>query len=97
MNTEEVKLEIADGQGDAFDLLIEKCPKAFDEFHKHSDALDKLLKNVRKHFPEAQYYTSGGDGFALLLGESHSGRHEEANQDLIALSAVKLRVMGGDW
>ncbi|WP_405079657.1 hypothetical protein ACI51Z_09235 [Pectobacterium carotovorum] len=96
MNTEEVKSAIEGGRGDALDLLLENCPKAYDAFHKHANALAKVLAGVRKQFPDAVYYTSGGDGFALLLGSSH-GDHEEPNTELQATQSVKLKVQGGDW
>ncbi|QEO01368.1 hypothetical protein [Enterobacter kobei] len=97
MNTEELKEKIADGEETAFELLIDAMPQASTRFHKAADTLAKLLKDVRKHFPEARYYTSGGDGFALILGETHSGRGETPNNELSALESDKLQVMGGDW
>lgn len=97
MNTEELKSIIAEGDYDATDLLMEHCPTVYRRFHKHSDTMAKLLDEVRKEFPDAIFYTTGGDGFALLLGESHSGSHENPNHELMAASAVKFHVMGGDW
>ncbi|KGA31160.1 hypothetical protein KS43_19695 [Pectobacterium odoriferum] len=90
-----MKSIIAEGDYDATDLLMEHCPTVYRRFHKHSDTMAKLLNEVRRKFPDARFYTTGGDGFALLLGESHSG--ESPNTELIAASAVKFHVMGGDW
>ncbi|RKO74395.1 hypothetical protein C5E04_18940 [Pectobacterium parmentieri] len=95
MNTEELKSIIAEGDYDALDLLMEHCPTVYRRFHKHSDTMAKLLNEVRRKFPDARFYTTGGDGFALLLGDSHSG--ESSNTELMAASASKFHVMGGDW
>uniref|UniRef100_A0AB39AC08 Uncharacterized protein n=2 Tax=unclassified Caudoviricetes TaxID=2788787 RepID=A0AB39AC08_9CAUD len=97
MNTEELKEIIAEGERDATDLLNERCPKLYRQFDKHADALAKLLKEVKEHFPDARYYTSGGDGFVLVLGETHSGYNESPNNELVALTSTTLNVQGGDW
>ena len=97
MNTDELKERIAEGSEDAYDLLCDKVPTAYRRFHRLEAALAKLLEEVRESYPDARYYTTGGDGFALLLGESHSGRGETPNNELMALSAAKLTVQGGDW
>ena len=57
--------------------------------------LAKVLEEVRKEFPEACYYTSGGDGFALVLGETHT--EDRANTELCAFIVPDLVVGGGDW
>lgn len=97
MNTEELKSIIAEGDYDATDLLMKHCPNVYRQFHKRADALAKLLSEVKEAFPDARFYTVGGDGFALVLGETHSGHGESPNHELVAASAVKLHVMGGDW
>lgn len=97
MNTEELKERIADSEETAFDLLIDAMPRASTRFHKAAATLARLLDDVREHFPEARYYTSGGDGFSLILGDTHSGRGETPNTELSALESDCLHVMGGDW
>lgn len=97
MYTEELKKRIAEGHEDAYDLLSDKVPAASRRFYRLEAALAKLLEEVRESYPDAMYYTTGGDGFALLLGESHSGSEEVPNNELMALSAAKLTVQGGDW
>ncbi|EIC1587389.1 hypothetical protein K9692_004849, partial [Escherichia coli] len=47
--------------------------------------------------PEARYYTCGGDGFGLVLGETHSGKYDKDNSELLAITASKLTVTGGTW
>lgn len=97
MNTEELKERIADSEETAFELLTDTMPSASTRFHKAANELAKLLKDVREYFPEARYYTSGGDGFALILGDTHSGKGESPNNELSALKSDKLHVQGGDW
>lgn len=63
MNTEELKQRIADGDKSAFELLIDAMPTASTRFHRLAGNMAKLLDDVREHFPEARFYTSGGDGF----------------------------------
>jgi len=54
----------------AEDLLLEHMPTAAREFKKHIAALNKLLKQVRRVFPDANYYLDD-DNMNLMLGESH--------------------------
>ncbi|MGB3251580.1 hypothetical protein [Buttiauxella gaviniae] len=99
MNTEELKETIADSDGEltATDLLYEAMPKAPERFERLTNNLAKLLTEVREHFPEARYYTCGGDGFGLVLGETHSGKYDKDNSELLAITASKLTVTGGTW
>ncbi|CAD5822514.1 MULTISPECIES: hypothetical protein [Escherichia] len=99
MYTEEIKQVIKDSEGitTARDLLSDVMPTAASRFYRLSTALEKLRQEVREHFPEAKYYTVGGDGFALVLGDTHSGRNSSANHELAALISDKLHVEGGDW
>lgn len=96
MNTEELKEKVADGES-AWSLLDDAMPTAERRFNRLTNNLATLLDEVKQHFPEARFYTSGGDGFVLVLGDTHSGREESANNELVALSATKLHVYGGDW
>ncbi|CNL19336.1 Uncharacterised protein [Yersinia pseudotuberculosis] len=95
MNTEQL-LEFIDESKEyqAYLLLSEKCPTAARRFYSLTKALTKLREDVRKEFPDAEYYTGSG-GFNLLLGESHTD--ESPNQKLCAVSAVGLHVGDGDW
>lgn len=99
MCTDEIKRVIEDSEGmtTAGDLLSDVMPAASARFYRLSTALEKLRQEVREHFPEAKYYTAGGDGFALVLGDTHSGRASTANHELVALYSDKLCVEGGDW
>lgn len=97
MRTEELKERIRNGNEDAFDLLLDAVPNAAKRFDRLTKDLAKLREEVRKHFPDAIYYTAGGDGFVLILGDTHSGKGEKSNEELVALSSEKLTVMGGGW
>ncbi len=95
MDTKEVKEALSSGDySGAYELLLTKCPGVDRRFKRLTNALDKLLEEVKVEFPDAMMYTAGGNGFALLIGESHSG--QEANREVSALLS-KLTVEGGDW
>lgn len=70
--TQEQAIEIIkEGEKDAFDLLIEADPKLVQKFNRIDKSLINLLLDVRKHFPDAHFYTASG-GFNLLLGAPHN-------------------------
>ncbi|HEY3591900.1 MAG TPA: hypothetical protein VGL07_17805 [Buttiauxella sp.] len=97
MNTEQLKQHIEDTDDTALDLLLDAMPRGASRFVSITNNLAKYLAEVKQHYPEARFYTSGGDGFALILGDTHSGKGENPNNELMAIQAPKLRVMGGDW
>lgn len=88
--------EIARGDVDAYDLLVENDPKgSFETRFKRVDTLlVNLLRDVREQFPDACYYTAGG-GFNLMLGNSHSYK-EKSQQQLIALGG-QAQIGDGDF
>ena len=97
--TEEDVLAILNGAGDYMDaeeILRARMPGASRRFKRIVKSMKKFLDDVQDHLPDAEYYTSGGDGFSLLLGRSH-GDDEQAQQELSALDAGMVLVGGGDW
>ncbi|WP_293735009.1 hypothetical protein [uncultured Acinetobacter sp.] len=97
--TEEDALRIiADGDIDANELLNSIDPNFEKRFKRLNTALSKLLDDVRKTFPDAQYY-SPNDGMALLLGRSHNGVGGKAQPELTAVysGALCSILSGGDW
>lgn len=87
MTEEECLAEIASGRRDALDILRDVMPEAERRFKSADRALVKLLDDVRKKFPDAEFYTAGG-GFTLMLGKSHadkSGYDGESQSRLVAL------------
>lgn len=100
LDTQAVLEILKDDQDEsAYNLLLEKHPNAEKLFDKHAKALAKLLTEVKKDFPDAEFYTASG-GFNLLLGESHTnlgGGRSNSNRNLSALSSFDLQVGDGDW
>lgn len=80
---------------DASDLLLNVMPDAEKKFRKLDKALIAYLKEVRKHFPDAQYYTASG-GFNLLLGAAHDPRTEKARYELSCFTG-NAEIGDGDW
>ena len=81
---------------DAYFLLDERLPK----MRKKLDRLDKhicdVLAEVRREFPDAQYYTASG-GFNLLLGASHNDDRGKAPQQQRSAWGGKATIGDGDW
>ena len=74
---------------DSFDVKLIK------DFRKADKALKKALDDIRKYFPDAHYYTSGGDSLCLLLGRSHDD-NGVSQQELFVEQGI-AKVDGGDW
>ena len=94
MNEQEVLNLIADGES-AYGLLSEKNKTVISRFHRQCDNLHKLLEEVRRDFPDAQYYSANGT-VNLMLGSSHDHRYT-AQSELSAAAATNLDISGGDW
>ena len=96
MYSEDVDEWIADnGEYDSSSLLMDKMPGQLDKLDRLDKRIIKILNEIRKIFPDAQYYTAGG-GFNLLLGDSHGGDHEEPQRQRVAWSG-KSCIGDGDW
>ena len=97
MNEKEC-LEAIAGGDDAYFLLLEADPKLEARWKRLCGNIIKYLEDVKKHFPDATYYTASG-GFNLLLGNSHSETVEGKSQEqLIALHGPPgLKVGDGDF
>ncbi len=93
---EEQALEVINsGENTAHELLSEVMPNAASRFYRTAKTLNKLLEEVREHFPDATYYSASGT-LCLMIGRSH-GDNERAQQELVAHVAPKLNIEGGDW
>lgn len=69
MDEQEI-LRVINGRDiDATDLLEEAMPNAARRFYRLTKSLNKLLQEVREHFPDAMYYSASGT-VSLLLGSS---------------------------
>lgn len=97
MKTQEVLENIDPGDyNGAYWILDDKFPKINKKFTRLTKQLSDLLEEVRKEFPDANYYTGSG-GFNLLLGDSSKCSSLEGNL-LIALSASSyLKIGDGDF
>lgn len=98
MDTEALKQYLADNPDEtAYGVLLDAMPNAASRFNRLESNMARLLEDVREHFPDALFYTTGGKGFSLVLGDTHSGKQDIGNQDLQAMVATRLNVEGGDW
>lgn len=86
---------IDSGADTASGLLSDAMPTAARRFYRAAQSLEKLLADVKEHFPDASYYSASGT-LNLMLGDSHDA-DERGQQDLVAYSAHKLTIEGGDW
>lgn len=97
MNEQECISAIKGGE-DAYNLLLDAMPDALRRFNSIDKSLMRLLADVRKHFPDAEYYTASG-GFNLMIGRPHSegyGNTMIPQQQLVALSG-KAAIGDGDF
>uniref|UniRef100_A0AAU8KXV8 Uncharacterized protein n=2 Tax=unclassified bacterial viruses TaxID=12333 RepID=A0AAU8KXV8_9VIRU len=96
MTEEDVLNAIAGGDVDANDLLKEANPNFEKRFKMLTKGLEKLMKDIRKSFPDANYY-SANDGILLMLGDSHSASGSP-QQDLVAADGGMDGILsGGDF
>ena len=79
----------------AYGLLLREDPKFEQRFIRLCKSMKNLLTDVRKKFPDAEYYTASG-GFNLLIGSSH-GANADAQQELEALTGINVEVGDGDY
>ena len=93
---EDVLQRIADGET-ASEILDEKMPTVRRRFRKATQTLRKIMDEVREEFTDANYYTGGGDGLELLLGQSHSFGGKIQSELIAESGDSRLSVGGGDW
>ena len=93
---EEILEEIQVGRN-ANDILSEALPNAEKEFKRITNSLIKLMKEVKREFPDACLYTGSG-GLNLMLGSPHNFETEKPQRELIAVSAdCDISISDGDW
>lgn len=95
MNTEDL-LELAGDESFYLELLESKVPNATSRFFKACKSLKKLQGEIKKHFPEAQYYMSA-EGLNLMLGEPHTGTNISGNEQLSVCQGDIGHTEAGDW
>jgi hypothetical protein len=93
MTEEEVREKIAEGES-AYSLLYDHDKNYETRFKRLTDSMAKLLKDIKKDFPDARYYSDDGT-LHLLLGNDHKEGH--AQEELVALSSGSSIFNGGGW
>ena len=93
---DDVLVIVNSGAKDAQDLLKMYVPDANRRLKKGLMELNKLINDVRKVFPNANYYLSM-ETLNLMLGDSHTRDAERDQQQLIAEYGTLETSGGGDW
>lgn len=96
MTEEDVLNEIAGGDVDANDLLNQADPNFEKRFKTLTRGLEKLMKDIRKSFPDAEYY-SANDGLILMLGNSHGSSGRPQRELEAADGGLGTMLSGGDF
>jgi hypothetical protein len=81
---------------DANALLDEKLPNMKAKLNRLDKKIRDVLSEVRKVFPDAQYYTASG-GFNLVLGATHSDEMYCPPQQQRIAWGGHARISDGDW
>ncbi|EAA7800111.1 hypothetical protein CEW44_24085 [Salmonella enterica subsp. enterica serovar Heidelberg] len=95
MDEQDVLRVINGREIDASDLLEEAMPNAARRFYRLTNSMNKLLQEVREHFPDALYYSASGT-VSLLLGSSHDN-NDHPVREMVAVTSPDLNIDGGDW
>jgi len=95
MDEHEILHVINDRDINASDLLQEAMPNAARRFYRLTNSMNKLLQEVREHFPDAKYYSASGT-VSLLLGSSHD-KNDNPVREMVAVTSPDLNIEGGDW
>ena len=77
-------------------LLHEANPNFSKRFHRVCRTMRELLADVRKEFPDAEYFTASG-GFNLMLGKPYSYPGLNPQRELMAESGVDMDICDGDF
>lgn len=93
MNTVEL---LEKTQDESIQSIIDAVnPNYRKRFKRLCTGLNKLMREIKKDFPDANYYAEDQSSLLLMLGETHKGwGNGTANRDLIAEEAI-VRTLGG--
>ena len=75
---------------------IYKLDNIIRRLKSHATAINKILEDAKKIWPEANLYLDGTGNLNLMSGAAHEGALAEARYDRV-LDSVKLNADGGDW
>ena len=82
---------------DAPGLLKSRNPNAARRFRRLVASLNTLLEDIRKDFPDANYYAASYK-LHLMLGPPHTDEKRTGdNQDYVAVEKEMPSLDGGDW
>lgn len=97
MNRQEILIYLEDNQDEsAYGLLHDADPNLIKRFNRLCRTIRELERDVKKHFPDAQYYTASG-GFHLLLGNPHDAFSGLGRHELNAVCGANVNIGDGDW
>ena len=77
-------------------LLLEHVPTAERRFKRICTEMKNLLADVRRVFPDAEYYTASG-GFNLLLAKAHHPEQGTIQREGSALTGLGVDIGDGDY
>lgn len=77
-------------------LLLGRVPTAERRFKRICTEMRNLLMDVRREFPDAEFYTASG-GFNLLLAKSHHPERGTIQREGSALTGIGVDVGDGDY
>lgn len=95
MNEAECLAAVAAGES-AYGLLVEAMPGIERRFKRVDAAIVALLADVKRKFPDAQYYTASG-GFNLMLGSPHANNPGLTSQQQLAALSGAAAIGDGDF
>lgn len=84
-----------DGTVDARGALLSAVPDAERRFERCCRGLEKLLKDVNEHFPDAEFFVAG-DTLTLILGYDDRDRMVERDANTALTFRSCMRISGGD-
>ena len=84
-----------DGTVDARAALLAAVPDAEKRFNRYCRGLEKLLKDVNEHFPDAEYFVVN-DKLSLIMGYDDSDRMVERDANIALDFRSSMRISGGD-
>ncbi|WP_252721067.1 hypothetical protein [Acinetobacter nosocomialis] len=94
MNNQEALNIIAGGDMNANSLLNWVNPNFEKQFKELAKGFEKLMKDIRKSFPDANYFIAG-DGVVLMLGHSHSDTGK-VQRELMAVHGGLVGMSSGE-
>ena len=93
---DELLRRINDEGETAYGILVDVDRNFEKRFNRVCRTIRELLADVKKEFPDANYYTASG-GFNLMIGPTHADNGGQPQQELMALSGRGMDIGDGDF